>query len=159
VKTFVRRCALAAITVATFAVAGTAQADIVAPNAPREACAGKAEGDACSKDAISGACKKTTCSRKVGGVLNPSFVDEECLLCDATLTPTKAEAPTPTPAKTEPAKPEPAKPEAAKPEPVKPEAEKSSICSVSTDATPLASTAFGLMLVVLARRRRPTMRA
>jgi MYXO-CTERM domain-containing protein len=171
------------LVVATFV--GVAQADMVVPEPKRDACEGKSAGDACEAEGQAGTCKKTTCSRKVGGVLNPHYVDEDCMLCTAqqgaqgegpkpTPTPAKTDPPKPDPATPDPATPEPTPPEPAKaeptaaepanrepaksdapsPEPAKAEPAKSSICSVSPDATPLASVALGLALLVLARRRR-----
>lgn len=109
-----------AFVVATFA--GVAKADIVVPEPKRDACSGKADNDACELEGKPGTCKKQTCSRKVGGVLNPHYVDEDCLLCDlAPQGATKSDEPkpSPTPAKTDPAKAEPVAP--TEPEPAKAE--------------------------------------
>jgi MYXO-CTERM domain-containing protein len=175
---------IAAFALALFAPA-IAQADVISPDPVRDACGGKKAGETCTLDGKPGACKASKCSRKVGGVLNPSVIEEECMVCDATATAKTAEPPTPTPAKTdepkpeptpsegppseptpeptkaEPAKAEPAKVEPAKAEPAKTETKaetkaesKGGICSVGTDATPLASFAMGVLLLALARRRR-----
>jgi MYXO-CTERM domain-containing protein len=177
-----------AFAVASFAFVGVARADIVVPEPKRDACSGKKDNDACELEGKAGTCKKQTCSRKVGGVLNPSVVDEDCILCDLAPDKTKTEAPTPTPTDTDPPKPDPTKPDPTAPSPAEPtkatpttatptadasspeevksdasqpapakteaKAEEKAGCSVSTDATPLASMAFGLSLLVLARPRR-----
>ncbi len=163
-----------------------ARADVISPNPVRDVCGGKKAGDACELDGKPGACKASKCKRTVGGVLNPSEIEEDCLVCDATAAGKSADAPTPTPAnvdppkndpkaqptKEEPAKEEPAKEEPTKEEPTKEEPAKAEptksepaktdakaeskggICSLGTDATPLASFAMGVLLLALARRRR-----
>lgn len=173
-KTFVAVLGLALL------VPALARADVIAPNPVRDACGGKKAGDACELDGKPGACKASKCTRNTGGVLNPSTIEEDCVICDATAAGKSADPPTPTPAnvdppkddpKAEPAKEEPAKEEPAKAEPAKSEPAKSEpaksepaksetkaeskggICSVG-DATPLASFATGLVLLALARRRR-----
>lgn len=135
-----------------------ARADVISPNPVRDVCGGKKAGDACELDGKPGACKASKCKRTVGGVLNPSEIEEDCLVCDATAAGKSADAPTPTPtnvdtpkddpkaqptkeepakdepAKEEPAKEEPAKEEPAKAEPTKAEPTKSEPAKTDTKA-------------------------
>jgi hypothetical protein len=149
VSALARALAPALVAVAALAHASVAWADAVVEDPVRDACGGKKADDACEVSGNDGACKATKCKRRVGGVLNPHEIEEDCLVCELGATPAKADEPVP--AKTEPAKSEPAKSEPAK---AASEPSKSSICSVSADVTPLASVALGLVLLALGVSRR-----
>jgi MYXO-CTERM domain-containing protein len=146
VRRFDLGAALLACAVAWLGVVGPAAADVIAPNPPRDACGGKAAGDACEFDGKTGACTAQTCERTVGGVLNPSVIKEDCIVCDPSAQPKAAE----TPAKADPPTKSPAPTKGAAVE----DAAKTSVCSVAVDPTPIASFALGVSLLVLARRRR-----
>jgi hypothetical protein len=138
---------LFACAVAWLGFAATARADAIDPDPPKDACASKADGDACDVDGKAGACKKTKCERRIGGVLNPSVIQEDCLVCDPALQPKTAE-PTATPAKADsPTKASPPTKTAAVED-----ATKSSVCSVSAERTPLASFGLGIVLLLVARK-------